>query len=80
MNQMLGSYQAIPIHKDTFTGIATTESVKEYRIVVAQADGVITFIMPAPIDNIVMTATLGFAYSVDGNCTSVTSVASVLMS
>ena len=71
--------QALPIHENTFVGIATNENIQSGTVHLNE-DGDITFHF-ADTDDIVVTAVkAGMDFQVNKHCTGITSTASIIIS
>lgn len=73
------AYQIFPITSGTYVGTATTEALKELRIVKALADGNITINYSTPVV-IAALAGMDFYIQNDGSDPTVTSAAAIMMS
>jgi len=71
-------YPVMPMHEDTFIGIPTDKNAKGFSILVANADGVVTFKYGAIPK--AQPAVKGQAFEIRKSCTEITSTISVTMS
>lgn len=72
------SKNAMPIHDTSFIGIPTEEKSKKYSLVMANSDGIITFIF-AEGDR-TQPCSSGQVFDIGVNCISISSLISVTMS
>ena len=70
--------QLLPITKDSFIGVPTAEPARTYNVVLANADGDITFLYPS--GNKVQPALQGQAFDIPTDCTGITALISVTLS